>query len=312
MKSDGRKVLHLRNKPYAETSSPIADICEAAGVFVDHDEPFDVDWSGVTFASVAQAASLACVQLCAKGRGVEGAIRSPNKDVRQYLERMDYFSTLGVDTEEGFSRHETHDRFIPLMQVPIDENDANVNDVAVAIRKLLARTMSLSQGARERVDFCVGEIIDNVVQHSQASAPGIVGAQYYPQVGYADICIADGGVGIAKTMAENPAYRGLTDDELLMKAFEHRTGQWFENAVFGTNRVSAGEGLASLAETVCGLGGHVWVVSRETSLEMDKDGPMRTSGLTYPGTVIVIRVPNIDRSFPEWEGESALSEIGLW
>lgn len=313
-------MLKLHNTPYLEKTFPLQDICSDSNLPKDPSAGMDVDWSDVNFASISLAVAVAAIQLAATEHqegadAVKQKIVLPPDDVSQYVSRMNYYSVLGIDMEEQFERRETYDRFVPIAQVPIDQYEADVNGVTSAISDLLAKTMHLSPGAKHKIDYSVGEIVDNIIQHSAAGSPGLVGAQYYPNRKFADICFADCGIGIVASMRENPSYSDTSDGDLILKAFEHGTGQWYGHPQFGTGMVSAGEGLAGLSELVGRLGGHVWVVSHDHSAVVDGDGAHPMTGVTYPGTVIVMRVPDCDVVFPDWDADAEddpLATGDLW
>lgn len=308
-------MIKLHETPYQEGLFPLQELCSSNELPHDASVGFNVDWSGVRFASISLAVAVAAIQLCGKHCGVRQSMNRPHGDAETYMSRMNYYASLDIDVKETFERHETLDRFVPIIQIPIDELCADVNGAAQAVGRLLANTMSLPPGSKRRIDYSVGEIVDNIVQHSFAASPGLVGAQHYPSRGFADICFADCGIGIVQSMRENPSYSSIKDETLLLKAFEHGTGQWYGNPQYGTNMVSGGEGLADLSELVGRLGGHVWVVSHGHAATIDREGIHLMNGMRYPGTVIVMRVPNCGTEFPDWEAsvdDSLLPYGDLW
>lgn len=298
----GMVAVIVRDALFDERAFPLDELCKRKCLPTSGEAGVDTDWHDVKFASIVTATALAAIQVCGRKAGSLSTITIPaNPDVKRYLSRMDYFSIIGIPVKENFTRHETKHQFVPLKLIPIDEIEADVNGAAGAVSGLLSSTMNLSLSAQKCIDFCVGEIVDNIVQHSKSSSPGVVGAQCYPQRGFADICFADCGVGIAATMAQNPAYRDLSKSELVLKAFEHRSGQWFGNSEFGTSKVSGGEGLAKLSGLVRSLGGAVWTVSHDEAICINGDGIRCMGGHWFPGTVIVMRVPNVRNEVLESE-----------
>lgn len=208
-----------------------------------------------------------------------------------YMQRADYYSVLGIDVPEDFKRHDTSTRLLPVSKIPINELEAEPNRIAGQLKTMILSHLRLSESVSDNMDLALGEIIDNVVQHSGASAPGVACAQYYPSEAYIEICVADCGVGIPVSMAENPDYAGFSDADLLAMAFEQKTGQWYGRSHTGTNKVSGGMGLSYASHLVRAIGGHIWAISHSTAVHLSCAGTEELKGLFYPGTLIVMRVP---------------------
>ena len=205
-----------------------------------------------------------------------------------YVSRMDYYKILGIEHPEGFRRHPGGDRFIPMSLV---EENMSINDTAAALRNVIMAHLPFSESAMDAADYAFGEILDNVIQHSAADVPGVTAAQYYPKSSRVEICVADCGVGIPASMAENPLYLGLTNQGLLEKALQPNEGQYIGRSEFGTNKVSGGVGLSIAAKMCATLGGSLWVVSYGASIGVSNSGARRVGDLYYPGTVVVMDIP---------------------
>lgn len=55
----------------------------------------------------------------------------------------------------------------------------------------------------------IGEMLDNVFEHSQRPESGMVG--YMASSEYLDICVCDAGIGVLSSLKKNPAYAYLAD-----------------------------------------------------------------------------------------------------
>lgn len=222
--------------------------------------------------------------------------------------RMDYCKVLGIERDEGFTRHDPCDRFVPLTRIPIDEMSADPGGTADMLTRVIKSNTGFTGSAVDIMSLAFSEVMDNIVQHSEAKSPGIAGAQWFPNLGYVEICVADCGIGISRSMSANDDYHGMSDGELLEKAFEYQAGQWYGRSVFGSREVSGGVGLCYSAGLTRALGGHLWAVSHGSSVHISETGIERLSGMYYPGTVIVMRIPNTGRElldtdvFPDGRG----------
>ena len=94
-------------------------------------------------------------------------------------------------------------------------------------------------------------------------------------------------------MADNPAYKFMSKWERMLAAFEAEKGQWVGRPVAGDNKVGRGLGLSYPARLVERLGGHLWAISKETAIHICSGGREFVKDLFYPGTIIVLRVPNV-------------------
>ena len=205
---------------------------------------------------------------------------------------MDYYKIVGIEHEEMFSRHPERDRFLPLSQ--IDELGANI--VASRLRTTVTSHLSFSASAIDMMDYAFGEVLDNVLQHANAPSPGVACSQYYPNGNYVEVCIADCGQGIAYSMANNPSYSGMDSEALLAKAFERYTGEYYGSPAYGTSHVSGGMGLWVAANVAKSLCGHIWVVSKNSAVDVSASGVQLVSGMYYPGTIVTMRFPVSDRT----------------
>lgn len=301
------------NPGFGIDASPIRRLCKAGSLPVDPSDGVDADWSEVTFASVSQIAAVAAIQLCGKQSHARQTIDNPPSSLMGYMQRADYFKTLGLEIEENFTRHNTARRLVPLSQIPVDEQQADPNGISGLVRKVISSHINLSESVKGNLDLSLGEIIDNVVQHSRASSPGLACAQYYPGDAYVEVCVADCGVGVPASMGENPAYSDRTDAELLAMAFERGTGQWIGRSRIGTNEVSGGKGLSFASSLVRKIGGHIWAVSQDSAVHISSEGTEPEEGLYYPGTLVVMRIPETMEEVSEVDmyGEGS-QEPSLW
>ena len=88
------------------------------------------------------------------------------------------------------------------------------------------------------MEWCTNEIIDNVRIHSAASTPGMVCAQYYPNLNRLDIAVVDMGIGIKESLSES--YDCSNDSEAITTALQR--------GVTRNKEVGQGNGLAGSQE----------------------------------------------------------------
>lgn len=289
----GRQAIKVYNAPFGIESLPILGVCSSGSLPEIAGSGVDVDWSAVTFCSVSQMAAIACVQCAGISSGVRQRCKLPDSSAKTYMQRMDYCRTLALRSDEGFYRHDPRDRFVPLTKIPIDELEADPGGIANRLEEVVSANTMLHRSASNMLNLAVTEVIDNVVQHSFARSPGMACAQYYANQGFVELCVADSGVGIPTSMADNPEYTFMTDWERMLAAFDAEKGQWVGRPVTGSNQVGRGLGLSYPARLAERLGGHLWAISGNTAIHIHSGGREPMVGLFYPGTVVVLRIPNV-------------------
>ena len=292
-------VSKVDNPRYGIGSSPIWELCQSGNLPRSPLRGVKADWSSVSFASVSQIAALAAIHLCGRLHGENQIISGASPTIRGYLKRIDYFKMAGIEEADGFQRHDPADRFVQLSEIETNEDEADPNGISTRVRRVITRRAAMSRSVEGQLDLAFGEIVDNVVQHSKSPSPGIACAQYYQKDGYVEVCVADCGRGIASSMAENPAYAELGTGTLLSMAFEENTGEWYGRSSVGTNQVSGGKGLSFSSRLVRATGGHIWAVSHGDALHISSDTTESVDGLWYPGTLLVMRVPETSREVLE-------------
>ncbi len=144
------------------------------------------------------------------------------------------------------------------------------------ITESLKGQVEFAQGSIDAFIWCLYEVMDNVVNHSEASL-GFLEVQLHRKNKRLAICIADAGRGIRSSLSDR---RGTASDEdAITIAMEHRmtrkpgmyqgNGLWglarFVQAGQGTLTISSGTGYVTIGMDSMGQfinqkgSGHVWV-----------------------------------------------------
>ena len=285
-------MLALHNAPKDPSRSPVEEICQKDNLPREAVSGLDTNWRDVTFCSISQIAAIACIQLAAHRAGVPQENTLPTSDALSYLQRMNYCRILDIGVNEDFTRHPTADRFVSLSLIPIDEQQADPCGIAGKLGRVVLSNTQLSKSAGAMLNLSFSEIIDNVVQHSAASFPGLACAQYYKNQGFVELCVADCGIGISNSMGENPLYSKMSLMQKMLKAFDRGDGQWRNRSDAGFSKVGKGMGLSFPAIISEKTEGHMWVISHETAVHIHTEGRDSIRSLYYPGTIVIVRIPD--------------------
>jgi hypothetical protein len=132
-----------------------------------------------------------------------------------------------------------------------------------------------------------GEIIDNVFQHSQTDLPGLFGYQLSRR--RVTFCVADLGVGVLKSLRQNPQHRCLkTSMDALKTAIAP-----------GVSRFDAGGyGFSTLLRSVAELWGKTRLRSGEAVLVFDRETEERRKIHSYLPPFLGMQVSAICRLDP--------------
>lgn len=149
-------------------------------------------------------------------------------------------------------------------------------------------------GGANAFKYAVGELTDNIYQHSRFCHAFVMG-QSYPRMNFTEICIMDDGKSIPGTFSEH----GL--------AFENDA-----NAVVGAIRGAStkqkeegrGMGLGSTMNLIVhGLGGEIFIASRKGAVFLSigkKQIYTLPDDLRFDGTLVSFRIPYTKEPFEQY------------
>jgi hypothetical protein len=135
----------------------------------------------------------------------------PGCDAYRYLQRVDFFSTLGVKVDEVFERHDSSGKFVPLRRISDLATARAVAEETSAV--LEAQLPDVGPSPLRMARFILEELGANIVQHSSRPVTGFGMAQAFPKARRIEVAFADAGVGFLKSLQRNPELAGRVDDE---------------------------------------------------------------------------------------------------
>ena len=246
-------------------------------------DPLCFDLEDLTFIRPVGFAFLAACCDWRSYRQLTTMITPPKKpEVLQYIQRMDFFHSFGSSVPEGFRRHDPHGHFVELERL-VDGS---------AVGHVVPRVTEVLCSRRESemfklIEFCLGEMIGNALQHSQSSA--FVCAQKYKN-GFAHMAVADSGIGIREHLKQNyPAIRN--DQEAIELALRPgTTGHVPPATPYGSSQ-NSGNGLTMTRGVVLKLAGKLYVISTQGFMTQSVfRRPAYSDVGMYHGTIISMQV----------------------
>jgi len=125
-----------------------------------------------------------------------------------YLDRMGLFEFTDQASPYSINKKEESGRFIPIT---IIKNSTEQSKFITDMIPLL----HLPTDKTDAIKYTIGELLRNVLEHSESSGGAIVAAQYYKKSNTIRIGICDGGIGIKKSLQYYWASHAKTDIEAI-------------------------------------------------------------------------------------------------
>ncbi len=200
----------------------------------------------------------------------------------QYASRINFFSLLGLEYEETFNRKSGKGRFIEI--TPYNKN--NISDVFNNIRKILISNIEVNIEVQQLLDYCMYEIMDNVLNHSAfpdfGNGDGWCSSQLFPSSDEIRILICDTGVGVHKSLTSHPNSKYKNLDE--RGAIEMCT----EKGI--TNSEGMGFGLFATSEFIKHNKGEMLIYSGNHFSKIINGTKIVNKGPYWQGTLVYLKI----------------------
>lgn len=239
---------------------------------------FLIDLRAVQFISPAGMALLRCaMKRCQELRyfGRDSRVILPHaENVRTYLRRMDVLDGIVRFTTEDDRGRRAPTGFVPMEKF---EDEDQAGRAAVRIVESFRLETSVAKRTLEN-NLC--EITENAVYHS-GIREGFACAQSWNRR-MIEFAIADHGMGIVRSMRQNPRHASLSDRDALEAALEL--------GGTGVDSLRRGQGLWMVSQAVERNGGSMTI--RSGPVVYSQEGArrsFRTPAQPLPGTLVAMR-----------------------
>ncbi len=154
------------------------------------------------------------------------------------------------------------------------------------VKELLER-MSLGEGVHTAFNWCLWEVMDNVIQHSQAEY-GFVETQAHPQRQRLAVCVADAGIGILTSLSGSK-HRPRNEEDAITLAIQEK--------VTRDANAGQGNGLRGLYQIVAQNDGRLSISSGRGVLDARGSDAPQTYGTSWEidgenvGTTVDFQIP---------------------
>lgn len=165
-----------------------------------------------------------------------------------YLENCGFVQPFVMTSEEILSENNPFDK---IYEYHDSKQVANLTQIFI---NAISRTITCPVGVIEGLIWCLNEVMDNVLLHSNQNA-GYVMAQFHPTTKHIAICVYDYGIGIYKTLKDTHHNPKNTLDAISL-AMQEGVG----------DGKGQGNGLFGLAGIVKNNNGSLTITSGDSSI----------------------------------------------
>lgn len=206
-----------------------------------------------------------------------------------FLQRMDFFRTIGVQIREPFRRYEPSGRFVPVRQVSASR------EVYEASAEIVETLRIDDREAANVLRHCIGEVIDNVFVHANSPTNATICAQHFPNACLTQVGIVDTGIGFRASFAASPVYKAmnLTDrDSITLGLAPYITSKPYVGGMYESSGYGRlGVGLFIVANVLKEIGGRIQITSGNALFHLEKWRTVRP----WQGAIIGFEVPDQPR-----------------
>ncbi len=194
-----------------------------------------------------------------------------------------YLQTIGFpngfDSVQDLRKNRT---YIPLVRIPTSSAEI-IEQLNSHFSNLVFSYIDFAGNFRNAWSYTVGEMLDNISQHSQSSSGWLL-AQYWPTREFLDLVILDRGLGFRKVY-EKAYQERYTDREALKAALKGRSVKKDKERGYG---IRTTKNLITGAE----LSGKFLMISGNSAYYADSDRELwlDLGGWQWKGAIIVCRV----------------------
>lgn len=175
----------------------------------------------------------------------------------------DYLQTSGFMNPFDMSVEQIQLDSNPFDKIFLFRTDQQVDAITQAYVDTLSRKKACEEGVIDGIQWCISEIMDNVLTHSENNY-GLVMAQIHPKASHIAFCIYDVGIGIYKTLATSK-HKPASESDALSLSIQEGVG----------DGKGQGNGMYGLYQIVKNNKGTLTITSGRSSLMMKGEGEIQ-------------------------------------
>lgn len=162
----------------------------------------------------------------------------------------------------------------PLSRLWVYFDHKQANALTSAFMDCMRRKVECEAGVLEALEWCLYEVLDNVMQHSDAGA-GYAMLQLHTRSKRLAVCVSDTGIGVQRSLASSKSYRPRTAFDALTMAVEE--------GVTRNKETNQGNGLFGLVKIIEQNGGKLDMRSGRGRMILEGDRVRGSNDQEFPG-----------------------------
>lgn len=162
----------------------------------------------------------------------------------------------------------------PLSRVWAYFDHKQANALTSAFMDCMRRKVECEEGVLEGLEWCLYEVLDNVMQHSSAGV-GYAMLQLHARSKRLAVCVGDTGVGVQRSLSSSQAYRPRTAFDALTLAVRE--------GVTRNKKTNQGNGLFGLVKIIEQNGGKLHIRSGRGQMLLEGDRVRGSNDQEFPG-----------------------------
>ncbi|MFV2073488.1 MAG: hypothetical protein ACC742_12655 [Thermoanaerobaculales bacterium] len=223
-------------------------------------------------------------------KGPPDLLLPESEDVRAYLARQELFQIIDewYEIDDGLRALQARQwagnpRVAPITTI---ESEGAVSQVVDRLRNLLVTPeFGVARRIADDVWRVLSETLQNIPQHASLdpseTETGFATLQLYRN--RLDLAVGDAGIGIRRSLSENPRYRECSDTQSQLAVLQRGATK--------TARAGRGNGLQRTAEIIAALGGFLRLQSGDCVTVSSKGNFRQFDCTVFPGTQLLVRIP---------------------
>lgn len=248
-----------------------------------------------------------------------------------YPAHMGFFQSFGLDFGNIPGQIiRNNDRYIPLTLFKVSEikqaaRDNYVNpgeilqDYAEDIGKVLTQDSEDATNAddkilREILSYCMREIFRNIVEHSDSHRFGFC-AQYIPSQDIVSFCVLDRGIGIKKSLSNNPRLNLNSDLDAIKESLKPGvSGKVYAGQKNKPKGIWANSGFGLyMTSNICKMGGSFFIASGDKGIYItskdEKELDVKIEGTALNLTINLNQKSNLSEILKQLRNNAGATEI---
>lgn len=257
------------------------------------EKTLEIDLRSVEFVNPYGMISLIILTKSLLAKGIEVKIFLPDsQDVLNYLERMDFFKEVPgmvkFDKDISYLQYNIRNPSESLKEVTKICREEDIAKVVNTLANILVTRHRFNRQSVSKFSEIMMETFQNVPQHSKpptgdSKPEGIAAIQDYKDHIY--LALGDAGIGIKKSLIQNPRYRkmGLDDSQAILNVLKYGFSRY--------DVPGRGGGLQRVLNIVRHFNGLLLIRSMEGLVLVSKEKIRCFHVGNVAGTQIGIRIP---------------------